>query len=269
VKTFHLLGGLPRSGSTLLGSLLRQHPKVYVTPTSPLLDQIVANQDIWHSLQSVKANPVPDQLTNITRRMINGMWDHIDKPIIIDNNRGWGKNMITADILWQKPMKMVAVVRDLPSIMSSWLTLIRNSPANTIDAGLRARGLAPNDANRMLLMWKEMVEDCVDGLGVALQTSPQNVLVVSYDSLTGDPEMVLRTIENFWGIETHKYNLTSVESGSQDDEAAWGMRGMHSVRSTVSKISKDPVEVLGSELYDVYAEMGQRIFLQKGIEHGI
>jgi len=267
LKTFHLLGGLPRSGSTLLAALLNQHPSIYVTTTSPLLDQIVANQDIWHGLQTVKANPVPDQLTNITRRMIDGMWSHINKPIIVDNNRGWGKNMITADILWDRPMKMVAVVRDLPSIMASWLTLIRKNPKNTIDLDLRQRGLVSNDANRMMLMWKEMVEDCVDGLGVALNTSPNNVMLVQYDSLVAEPEKELKRIEDFWGIESHKYNIRSVKSNEQDDMAAWGMEGMHAVRSKVSKESKDPVEILGAELFNMYSDMGRQIFFKKGISN--
>ncbi len=40
MKTLYFLGGLPRSGSTLLGSLLNQHPDIYVSPTSPLGDVV-------------------------------------------------------------------------------------------------------------------------------------------------------------------------------------------------------------------------------------
>ena len=38
MKNLLFLSGLPRSGSTLLGSILSQHPEIYVTPTSPLSD---------------------------------------------------------------------------------------------------------------------------------------------------------------------------------------------------------------------------------------
>ena len=37
-KTIFYLSGLPRSGSTLLGSLIGQRPDFTVTPTSPFLD---------------------------------------------------------------------------------------------------------------------------------------------------------------------------------------------------------------------------------------
>ena len=38
MKQVHFLSGLARSGSTLLGSIVSQHPQIHVTPTSPLLD---------------------------------------------------------------------------------------------------------------------------------------------------------------------------------------------------------------------------------------
>jgi len=38
MKTLFFLSGLPRSGSTLLGSILSQHPELQATPTSPLAD---------------------------------------------------------------------------------------------------------------------------------------------------------------------------------------------------------------------------------------
>ena len=53
MKTYHFLAGLPRSGSTVLASILNQNPEVYVTPTSPMLDLLVKNQDNFWELPSV------------------------------------------------------------------------------------------------------------------------------------------------------------------------------------------------------------------------
>jgi hypothetical protein len=50
MKTLYFLGGLPRSGSTLLGSLLNQHSDIYVSPTSPLGDVVT---DIEQSFNKV------------------------------------------------------------------------------------------------------------------------------------------------------------------------------------------------------------------------
>ena len=50
MKTLYFLGGFPRSGSTLLGSLLNQHPDIYVSPTSPLGDVVTDIEKIFNKI---------------------------------------------------------------------------------------------------------------------------------------------------------------------------------------------------------------------------
>ena len=47
MKTYYFMSGLPRSGSTVLASILNQNPAVYVTPTSPMLNVAVKMQEAW------------------------------------------------------------------------------------------------------------------------------------------------------------------------------------------------------------------------------
>lgn len=261
-KQFHFISGLPRSGSTVLASILSQNPSVFVTPTSPMLDQLIENQNIWHNLQTVKANPMPVQLDNITRRMINGMWQHVDKPIVIDKNRGWGKNMPAAEILFGKPMKMIAVKRDLPSIMASWLTLLKNNPSNYLDQKLMQEGKIINDETRMDDMWENMVRDCFEALQKALEDARSQVLLVEYDDIVSRPTEVLMVIEQFLGLPKCQYDLEHIVNKYTDDDlSAWGLDGMHKIRSELKKTSQDPREVLGDELFNKYAIIEQSYVL--------
>ena len=41
-KTFYFMAGLPRSGSTLLSSILNQNPRFYSGPSSPVLGAMYA-----------------------------------------------------------------------------------------------------------------------------------------------------------------------------------------------------------------------------------
>ena len=41
MKSIYFLGGLPRSGNTLLSALLNQNPDIYVSPLSPLLNNLL------------------------------------------------------------------------------------------------------------------------------------------------------------------------------------------------------------------------------------
>ena len=259
-KEFYFLIGLPRSGSTLLAALLRQNDNVYVSSTSPMLDQLVANQNIYkHKLQSTKANYNQVQLDNITLRMIDGMWSHVSQDKIIDNNRGWGKNLKAAEILFKKKIKCIALYRDIPSIMASWLMLIRKNPENTIDIDLKNRNLEVTDYNRMMLLWHEMVLDCVEALCCAVEDCPEDVLLVNYDDLVENPEIELNKINTMIGSNLeYKFDGIDHYSIKQKDRSAWGLSGMHQIRSKLEKVNKDPKGILGDELFVIFSELDKQ-----------
>ena len=259
MKTFHFLSGLPRSGSTVLASILNQNPSVYVTPTSPMLDLLIENQNAWHKLPSVIANPFPEQLTNITRAMIESSWQHRPEPIIIDKNRGWGKNMPASTILFEKEIKMIAMTRDIPSIMASWLALFHKNPNTYMVEKLRNKGREYTDNNIMLEMWFDMVKDCVESLQQAKIDAANRILLVNYDELVNNPKTSLLSIESFLNLPKHEYDFDNIINDTNDDDvSAWGLNGMHSIRTKLNKTAKHPKDILGEELYNIFIEIGKQ-----------
>lgn len=256
-KTYHFLSGLPRSGSTVLAAILNQNPHVYVTPTSPLLDLLIANQDTWKNLPSVLANPFPEQLTNITRAMIDAAWLHRPEPIIIDKNRGWGgPNVQAVDILFEKDIKMVNTVRDLPSIMASWLTLIRKNPNNHLNQIIRNRGFEPNDDNYMAEMWFNMVQDCMQSLQLTKKYASHRSIFINYDDLMQNPKEELKRIELFLDLPSFDYDLENIVNDTVDDDMlAWGFKDMHTIRPKLQKTAKHPREILGDDLYNRFVDL--------------
>lgn len=254
MKTFHFLSGLPRTGSTVLCSILNQNPKVYVTPTSPLLGLLNHNQDAFWQLEEVIANPNKEQLKNISHGMIQGAWAHRPEEIIIDKHRGWGKNMDASTVVFGKEIKIVATVRDLPSIMASWLTLIHKYPFN-FDQNLIHKGLPPTDENRMGEMWFNMVKDTMESVVMARKTASNRLLLVDYDDFICDPKREVDRVVEFLELPHHEYDFNNIEEETSDDMKAWGFPELHKIRPQVKKTSKDPKEILGQELYDRFVEI--------------
>ena len=257
MKTFHFLSGLPRTGSTVLESLLNQNPEVYVTPTSPLLHLLNANQDEFWKCPEVVANPFPDMLTNMSRGMIEGCWQHRPEPIIIDKHRGWGKNMPATTIVFGKEIKMVATIRDIPSIMASWLTLIRNQPNNFIKDTVIMKGFDPTEENMMAEMWFGHVLDCVESVAMARKNASNRMLEIGYDDLVIDPIKQIKRIEDFLELPSHDYDINNITNDDKlnNDIEAFGFRDMHKIRPKVEKISKDPREVLGDSLFNRFVDL--------------
>lgn len=256
-KTFHFLSGLPRTGSTVLESLLNQNPEVYVTPTSPLLHLLNKNQEEFEKCPEVIANYNFDMLTNMSRGMIEGAWQHRPESIIIDKHRGWGKNMPSTTIVFGKEIKMVATIRDIPSIMASWLTLIRNQPDNFIKDKVVAKGFEPTEENMMAEMWFGHVLDCVESVVMARKTAANRMLEIEYDDFINDPLGQVKKIEGFLELPSHDYDVNNITNDDKlnNDIEAFGFRDLHKVRTKVEKIAKDPREVLGDSLYNRFVDL--------------
>lgn len=255
-KVYHFLSGLPRSGSTLLASILNQNPHVYVTPTSPMLNVAVKMQEAWREDPTVKANYYEEQARNITKAILPAFWQHRPESIIIDKGRGWAKNMPTANALFEKKIKVIVCQRDLPSIMASWLTLIRKQPGCFVDRSIISKGFAPTDENRMAEMWFHMVKDCMEGFKQIKQDVPDQLVVVDYDELVANTKHILEVVSSFLELPAWNYDLNNIVNDTVDDDlVAWGLDGLHTIRPQIAKISKPPLEVLGEKLYLRFIEL--------------
>lgn len=255
-KVYHFLSGLPRSGSTVLSSILNQNPEVYVTPTSPMLNVAVKMQEAWREDPTVKANYFEQQINDLTRAILPAFWQHRPEPIIIDKGRGWSKNVPNASALFDKKIKLVSVERDLPSIMASWLSLIHKQPGCYVDQVLQRRGFPVNDENRMGEMWFNMVKDCMEGIQQMRKEATGQFIVIKYDELINDPKNSLKKIESFLELPEFEYDFENIKNDTMDDDLiAWGFEGLHTIRPKLEKASKDPREILGDELYRRFAEI--------------
>lgn len=256
MKTFHFLSGLPRTGSTVLESLLNQNPEIYVTPTSPLLHLLNKNQEEFWKCPEVVANPVSDMLTNMSRGMIEGAWEHRPEPIIIDKHRGWGKNMPATTIVFGKEIKMIATIRDIPSIMASWLTLIRNQPNNFIKRTVIQKGFEPTEENMMAEMWFDHVLDCVESVAMARKTGSNRMLEIRYDDFVANPIKQVKRIEGFLELPSYEYDVNNIQNNNiNNDIEAFGFHDMHKIRPKVEKIAVDPREILGDSLFKRFVDL--------------
>lgn len=253
-KKLHFLSGVSRSGSTVLCSILNQNPEVYVTPTSPLLGLLLHNQDTFFKLEEVIANPMPEQLINISRGMIEGAWAHRPEKIIIDKHRAWIKNLNSANLVLGEEVKVVATIRDLPSVMASWLTLIKKYPYE-FDKTIMEKGYIPNDENRMAEIWFNRVLENYEAVTRARKAKLPNVLFVDYDDFVEDPKKQVERIVNFLELPSYDYSFENIKQEYSDDLKAWGFPDLHKIRPEVKKISKHPEEVLGEKLYNRFIEI--------------
>ena len=256
-KTFYFLGGLPRSGSTVLASLLNQNPSVYATPTSPMLDLLMQNEEFWRENPSVVANKNETQFLNICKAIVNATWKHIPQNIIIDKHRGWGKNLAASKFLFGKDIKTIVTVRDLPSIMASFITLIDSFPdsVSMIDQLLIDSKIPITIESRCNIIWENYIKDPIESLECAKKYGGP-LKIIKYDDLVYHPEKILDEVRDFLVLPKWSPSLQNIKNiTEEDDDRTWKIKNLHYIRSNMEKTSIPAIDVLGSTLVELYTSM--------------
>jgi hypothetical protein len=224
-----------------------------------MLNVAVKMQESWREDPTVKANYFEEQARNLTKAILPAFWQHRPEPVIIDKGRGWAKNMPTVNALFNEKIKVIVVERDLPSIMASWLTIIKNQTRSDFDSKIMAKGFPATDENRMAEMWFNMVKDCMEGTQQIKRDVPDQIIVVSYDEIVSNTSYELSRIEEFLELPKFQYDPNNISNDTTDDDlVAWGFEGLHTIRSRLGKTSKDPRDVLGDVLFNRFVDIEKR-----------
>lgn len=261
-KKFYFLGGLPRSGSTLLGSILNQNPEVYVSPTSPLNDLYFRTERNFRELNEQFTYDVDRVSTNFYKKMHHIFYEHIDKPVIIDKHRGWTFNFLQVQKYIDPDPRIICTYRPLAEVIASFIKLANNDPNNIIDRELRDLDREINNQHRAQHLWNHYVSDTYKYLRYGLENFHKNILIVRYDDLVADPASEVAKVYEFLGMPDHQHTFDNiVNSCPESKDAAWGYQGLHDIRPTISRASADPEELLGEELVDFFRKFDQELKL--------
>lgn len=257
MKTLYFLGGLPRSGSTLLGSLLNQHSEIYVSPTSPLGDIVTEIEKTFNTLDKQFTFDRKNISYNVYKAVLANFYNHIPKSTILDKHRFWGKNLDTVQMFLSNKPKIVATYRSIPEVITSYISLIEKTKHedNFIDNHLRKDNLPITNNNRAEYIWRYYVSPSYESMIYGLNRYPEWVHLVEYNQLVSSPQQELNNIYEFLEINSEKNNFNKIENacGELKDEA-WGLKDLHTIRPSLSKISQNPIEVIGEENVKLYSK---------------
>jgi hypothetical protein len=234
----YFLSGLPRSGSTVLAAILNQHPQVYASPTSGLVDLLGAIVGIWEQNPAMAVQGQSrDELLRLMRGTIHSKYEHITKSIIIDKSRGWPNPTIMktmAEVLGQSP-KIIATVRNVPDCAASFVRAAK--PENTKDFLRQSQVI-------------QHLRSSYVNLQKGFQAEPKNFLFVEYENLLNCKQEQMDLIHEFLGLAQFKYDFSNIQADvvAERDVEVWNIPGLHDVKPKLEKQhNQDSREVLGTQ----------------------
>ena len=264
------MAGLPRSGSTLLSSILNQNPRFYSGPSSPVLGAMFAVEQDFMGNELYHGYPKPDQVREIIGNIPHHFYSDVQQPVVFDKNRAWTARVPYIEGYIGEQAKILVPVRRIDEILTSILTMIHRNPfqegqprINFIDEQLIKTDIPINDLNRCmyLLGGGGIVYESLNAIMMGFQQNVRDKMhFVDYNDLVDNPEKIMEDIYDFIGEEFYDHDFGSISNiHREDDLITYGLSDMHQVRSKVKKTSPPPASILPEEIIDIYEQNKRRL----------
>lgn len=254
------MAGLPRSGSTLLSSILNQNENIYCSTNSPLLHLYLTTVTEISSCEQYRAFPKPECLNNVLSALPHIFYQHHQQSIIIDKSRSWPlyvdyiiKRHITKDV------KIICPVRNILDILSSFINLIQNSKeVSYIDKDVTGLGWEINNKNRCdyLMSHNGAVGQYYSILRRCTILGHRKVLhFVDYDDLIRSPQNTMSKIYRFLDLPEFKHDFNNIVQGEVEDDSVYGLENMHRIKSHLTNNNRKYSDYLDKNTIEAYKNM--------------
>lgn len=253
-KAFHFISGLPRSGSTLLGAILRQNPRFSAGMSSPvaslfegLVSQVSAGTELSRMVND-------GQRERLLRGLFDSFYADNTAEVIFDTNRSWTAKMPEVMRLFPEA-KFICCVRDVAWVMDSLERQFRGTtfentglfqnPAERATVYTRTDALA--SPNRLVgFSYQALREAC-------WSDHAERLVIIDYDILVNRPAEVIKLLYEFLGEDLFEHDFDNVEYDAPAFDAQLGLDGLHRVRA---KVAPEPREtILPPDVFQKFAEL--------------
>jgi sulfotransferase len=232
----HFIAGLPRSGSTLLASILRQNPRFHAEMSGPL--------EFIYGSALIGLSPKNHFHTFITvpqrERVLKGIVDsfYADVPqehVVFDTNRSWPMRLPSITRLFPNA-RIICCVRDVASVLNSFEHLVEQNPYDVPKLfdpdpwasvyGRTERLMRPNGSVGMAY---QALKEAYYG------EHANRLFFVEFESLLEKPEKTLQGIYSAIGESYFPHDFESVHYEQSEFDAQLGLHGMHTINAGVGK----------------------------------
>tara|TARA_R110000803_G_scaffold60543_3_gene119835 strand:+ start:1407 stop:2150 length:744 start_codon:yes stop_codon:yes gene_type:complete len=205
-KSFHFVCGLPRSGNTLLGTLVNQNPNISFGGNS-ILAEVLYKLSLLKNTENFQVFPDENSYNNILNGVFDSYYkDHSSKNILIRDAWGTPANLFILKSIIDKP-KFIMPYRPVLECLASFIKI-----ENPTDIELRCEQLMQEDGMIGKNLWS--IKNIIN--------TKQNNLVIHYKHLIDDPEKQIKRIHKFLNIKykkikTKKFEQFSINNISYND----------------------------------------------------
>ena len=219
---------MPRSGNTLLASIINQNPDVAVTANSITLD-IMKNLLLLKYTNIFKNFPDEQSLDNVLDKVYNLYYKNWNHKVIIDRGPVCTPgNLRIMQKHFKQPIRCVVLVRDVLDVLASYIKWFETEPTSFINQYATLDEKLIQIMNKKGAVAKELMSIQY------LLHHPEMAVFIKYDDLVMNPEKELRKVYTFLNLPYFPHTFTNlnqvVVNGLQYNDSIVG-KNMHTIRT--------------------------------------
>lgn len=240
-KKFYFISGLPRSGTTLLSTILNQNPKFQASISGPLARFVRAVIEQSSAQGGYRHQCPEDKRKKIIEGIFNGYYDDASKEVFFDTNRGWGLLLPTIKDLFPYT-KVIMCVRDIPWILDSFETLARKNPYSVSTMFSEPENTNVYTRCQTLMRDDRTVGFAYMALKHAITSAEKNMLMlVEYEQLCKFPKETIQALYKFIGQPYFEHDFNNVETSYDEFDSDVNLKGLHTTRKKIEWIPRETI----------------------------
>jgi len=265
MKKYFFLSGIPRSGNTLLSSILNQNPDIKVSANSFLNDHLYQTAMFFHS-EKYKNFPDEKSLNNLLASSFDSYYKDWDAKYIIDRGP-WGTpiNIALLSQYLNNEIKVICPVRDINQVIASFIRISPERWQHELDLEIQ-NGMRFNQSYKTMLEIicevimrpNGQVENALFSLHNLFTNHKDLLHLVEYDDLVNDTENTIREIYNFLNMDYYPHNFSYIHQFERDglkyEDSIWGAN-IHKLGKKIRPPKYNIEDVLTKDLIEKYSNL--------------
>jgi sulfotransferase len=240
MEKLHFISGLPRSGTTLLSTILNQNPRFSASISGPVAPMVRGIVTVAQGQGGFRSQCPEEKRRKLVKNLLQTYYED-SNPVAFDTNRGWTRmTSLIQDI--SPTSKIICCVRDVPWIIDSFEQLHRKNPYNVSTFFSKAEAVDVYTRTEALLGADRPIGFALNGLKEALYGGERKmILLVNYEDLSKTPGNIVREIYKFIDEPYFEHNFNDVEASYDEYDSDINLPGLHSVRKIISYIARETI----------------------------
>lgn len=229
MKNYYFISGLPRSGSTLLSTILKQNPDFYADISSPL--QMIVENTVRVFTECENSSYINEERRiQVIQSLFEGYYSQQSQNTIFDTSRSWTRN--TSLLKAISPItKVLCCVRNVDEIVNSFEKLWTHNPLYYKQ--INDFTYSQNIFERSDEIYNRSIIPHYISLKEGSAKNPEMIHFVEYELLCKFPEKTMKEIYEFIGMDYYSHDFNQLDYENESFDLKSGVPNLHKIKPMV------------------------------------